>query len=81
MRTRPTADGMTDRDVLPLEAPCAACGLTGPVALLACPDGTPVPYILCTICAGDREHLRALVRALSPALAAIETPQGAGQTA
>lgn len=81
MRTRPTADGMTDRDGLPLEVPCAACGLTGPVALLAYLDGTPVPYILCAACAGDREHLRALVRALSPALAMIETPQGTGRAA
>jgi len=62
----------------PLIYDCAACGVSGPAAIVAYPYGGGV-LTLCSACARDRAHLRELVRALGPwavraAIAPLDAP-------
>ena len=53
----------TDADMQPAVYDCVACGVSGPVVVVAYPYGGGV-LALCAACARDRAQLRAIVRAL-----------------
>ena len=64
MRTHLTISSPTDADMFPVDYTCVACGVVGPAALVASPGDGESPHTLCADCARDREHLRALIRAV-----------------
>jgi len=60
------------------EETCRGCGIVGPVAVLAYPDGGGPVCALCAACARDRDTLLALIRALGapPAMVVVSARPG-----
>lgn len=64
MQSQPIVPASTAVDRSSPEYDCTACGVRGPAAVVAFPGDGGSPHVLCADCARDREHLRALVRAV-----------------